>query len=77
MPTLNREELDRLDLSDEQRAAFQQILDQNVELSAKAREASADERVSELEEMGFKEKPGFLKFYREVMLSDDGGPAVG
>ena len=76
MPTMTREELDRLDLSDEQRAAFQTILEENVELSAKAREASADERISELEEMGFKEKPGFLKFYREVMLSDDSGPAV-
>jgi hypothetical protein len=33
-------------------------------------------RISELEEMGLKEKPGFLKLYREVMLSDDGGAAV-
>jgi hypothetical protein len=71
-----REELDRLDLSDEQRAAFQSILDENAVLSASAREADAEKRISELEEMGLKERPGFLKLYREVMLSDDGGPAV-
>lgn len=71
-----REELDRLDLSDEQRAAFQSILDENATLSASARESDAEKRISELEEMGLKERPGFLKLYREVMLSDDGGAAV-
>lgn len=76
LSTLHSEELDRLDLSDEQRAAFQSILEENAQLSAKTREADADARISELEEMGLKEKPGFLKLYREVMLSDDGGPAV-
>lgn len=76
LSTLQGEELDRLDLSDEQRAAFQSILDENAQLSAKTREADADARISELEEMGLKERPGFLKLYREVMLSDDGGPAV-
>ena len=74
--SFNSEELDRLDLSDEQRAAFQSILNDNAELSAKTRESDADVRISELEEMGLKEKPGFLKLYREVMLSDDGGAAV-
>lgn len=76
LSTLHGEELDRLDLSDEQRAAFQSILEENAQLSAKTREADADARISELEEMGLKERPGFLKLYREVMLSDDGGPAV-
>jgi len=71
-----REELDRLDLSDEQRAAFQSILEENATLSASARESDAEKRISELEEMGLKERPGFLKLYREVMLSDDGGAAV-
>ena len=73
---LNCEELDRLDLSDEQRAAFQSILDTNAELSAKTRESDADMRILELEGMGLKERPGFLKFYREVMLSDDGNAAI-
>lgn len=76
LSTLHGEELDRLDLSDEQRAAFQSILDENAQLSAKTREADADARISELEAMGLKDRPGFLKLYREVMLSDDGGPAV-
>ena len=76
LSTLHSEELDRLDLSDEQRAVFQSILEENAQLSAKTREADADVRISELEEMGLKDRPGFLKLYREVMLSDDGGPAV-
>ena len=76
LSTLHSEELDRLDLSDEQRAVFQSILEENAQLSAKTREADADVRISELEAMGLKDRPGFLKLYREVMLSDDGGPAV-
>lgn len=73
---LSREELDRLELSDEARAAFQQILDDNAQLSAKTREAEADRRVEELKELGLSEKPGFLKLYRQIHLSDDGGPAA-
>lgn len=76
VPNLTREELDRLDLSDEQRAAFQQILDENVSLSAQTRIGEADSRVAELEGLGMKDRPGALVLYRQVMLSDDGGPAV-
>jgi hypothetical protein len=73
---LTREEMDALNLSEEQRAAFKTILDENVTLSAKTRTSEADKRVAELEELGLKDRPGFLKLYRQVMLSDDGGPAV-
>jgi hypothetical protein len=76
MPRLTREELERLDLTDEQRAAFQAVLDENVELSAKTKESEADRRVDELKDLGLEERPGFLKFYRQVHLSDDGGPAA-
>lgn len=74
---LTQEELDRMEgLSDEQRAAFQKVLDENVQLSAKSRETDVDKRLKELEELGLKDRPGALKLYRTVALSDDGGPAV-
>lgn len=73
---LTREELDRLELSDEARAAILPVLDENADLRAQTREGAADQRVAELEELGLKDRPGALKFYRSVMLSDDGGPAV-
>lgn len=73
---LSREELAALNLSDDARAAIQNVLDENARLSAKTREAEADRRVDELKELGLSERPGALKFYRQVFLSDDGGPAV-
>lgn len=76
---LTREELERLDLSampDDQRAVFQKLLDENTDLAMSSKESSAAERISELEELGFKGHPGALKLYRRVMLGDDGGPAV-
>lgn len=76
---LTREELEQLNLSDMpegQRAAFQKILDENSTLAATTRTSEADKRVTELEGLGFKGYPGALKLYRQVMLSDDGGPAV-
>lgn len=76
MTVLSQAELDRLELSDEQRAAFQRVIDENVTLSAKTREKDADKRVEDLKALGLEERPGALKIYRDVMLSDDGGPAV-
>ena len=76
---LTREELERLDLSampDEQRAVFQKLLDENSDLAMSSKEATANERIVALEELGFKGHPGALKLYRRVMLGDDGGPAV-
>jgi hypothetical protein len=76
---LTREELEQLNLSDMaegQRAAFQKILDENSTLAASNRTSKADERVTELEGIGLKQYPGALKLYRQVMLADDGGPAV-
>lgn len=76
---LTREELEQLNLSElpeGQRAVFQKLLDENSDLAASSRTSEADQRVIELEGIGFKEKPGALKLYRQVMLADDGGPAV-
>lgn len=76
---LKREELEALNLSDmpePQRAVFQKLLDENTTLAMSSREKDAEMRIGELEELGLKERPGALKLYREVMLADDGGPAV-
>ena len=73
---LSQAELDRLELSDEQRAAFAGVLDENADLRAKTREAEVDQRVKELEALGLKQRPGALKLYRQVALADDGGPAA-
>lgn len=74
--SISREELAALDLSDDARAAIQTVLDENARLSAATREAEANRRVDELKELGLAERPGALVFYRDVYLSDDGGPAV-
>lgn len=76
---LSREELEALNLADMpegQRAAFQKLIDENSGLAATSKTATADKRITELENLGLKDKPGALKLYRSVMLSDDGGPAV-
>jgi len=68
--------LDGVELSDEARSGIQNILAENEALKKRDKEASATERIKELEGMGFDQRPGFLKLYRQVMLSDDGGPAA-
>lgn len=76
---LTREELEALnlaDMPDGQKAAFQKLLDENSSLAATSREGEVANRIVELSDMGFKEKPGALKLYRQVALGDDGGPAV-
>jgi hypothetical protein len=74
LSTLN---LDGVELSDEQRTAIQSILGENQRLARENREAAVDKRIDELQKIpGLKDRPGALKFYREVMLSDDGRPAA-
>lgn len=76
MTVISREELDRLELSDEQRRAFENLLDENATLTVSTREKDADARVDELKGWGFSGQPGALKLYRRVFLADDGGPAI-
>jgi hypothetical protein len=68
--------LDGVELSDEQRAAIQSVLDENATLKKDNRVTKADQRVTELSELGLNERPGALKLYRQVFLSDDGGAAI-
>jgi hypothetical protein len=68
--------LDGVELSDDQRAAIQNVLDENATLRKDNREGKAEKRVAELSELGLNERPGALKLYRQVFLSDDGGAAI-
>lgn len=76
MTVISRAELDALGLNDEQRAAFLKLHNENTTLAASNKEADAAKRIKELEDLGFSDRPGALKLYRQVFLSDDGGPAI-
>lgn len=73
---LSREELDRLELSDEQKGYLSELLDENATLRASQRENDVENRLTELKGLGLEERPGALKLYRTVALSDDGAPAA-
>lgn len=75
---LTREQIEGMEgLDDTQRAAMLSMLDENASLRASTREAEVDGRVTVLsDDLGLKERPGFLKLYRQIALSDDGGPAA-
>ena len=68
--------LDGVELSDEQRAAIQPLLDENAKLKQSDRQSKAETRIAELSELGLNERPGALALYRQVYLSDDGGAAI-
>lgn len=72
------EELAKLEvqLSDEQKVIFQNLMAANAEAAAKNREADVDARILEIEGYGFSDRPGFLKLYRNVALADDAMPAA-
>lgn len=76
MTVISREELDRLELSDDVRARLLETLDENESLKATGRTQACDARIEELKGFGFSDRPGFLKLYRDIFLNDDGGPAV-
>lgn len=73
---LSREELDRLELSDEHKGYLSELLDENANLRASQRESDVENRLEELKKLGLEERPGALKLYRAVALSDDGGAAA-
>lgn len=68
--------LEGVELSDEARTRVNAILAENQTLRASNREGDADKRIVELEGLGLKERPGALKLYRQVFLSDDQRPAM-
>lgn len=76
MTVITREELERLELSDDVRARLLETLDEHDTLRGQTREQSCTTRIEELKGLGFSDRPGFLKLYRDIYLSDDGGPAA-
>ena len=64
------------DLPEDARAHYQAVLDENAKLRTENRQKEADKRIEELKKLGFEERPGALRFYRDIFLSDDGGPAA-
>lgn len=76
MSTLSLDGVELSDLPEEARARIQSVLDENQRLGRENRETRINERIEELKGLGFSDRPGALKFYRQVMLDDDGGPAV-
>lgn len=75
-PPMSTLSLDGVELSDEQRAAIQNVLDENAKLKGENREGKVEKRIAELSDLGLNERPGALKLYRQVFLSDDGGAAI-
>ncbi len=76
VPGFTKEQLDGLQLSDEARAAFMDVLAENEELAKSSRTTDVDKRIEELKSVGFSDRPSFLKLYRRLAIGDDGGVAV-
>jgi hypothetical protein len=79
MSTLSLDGVELSALPEEARAHIQSILDENATLRGENRESKVNSRVEELKNipgLNLADRPGALKLYRQVMLADDGGPAV-
>ncbi len=67
-------------LLDEQRSEFETKLSEqdaeNKSLRAKVHAMEVEKRVGELKEIGFSDFPGLLSEIRNIMLADDGKPAL-
>jgi hypothetical protein len=64
-------------LSDEDRAAVEEALEESRENARKARESTVEKQVATWgEELGLSAMPGFLKQVRQILLSDDGATAA-
>lgn len=76
MSTLTLDGVELSDLPEEARNRIQSIVEDNQRLSRTNRESEVDKRIEALKELGFADRPGALKFYRQVMLDDDQGAAL-
>lgn len=79
MSTLSLDGVELSALPEQARAQIQSILDENASLRGENRESKADSRIEELKAipgLNLADRPGALKLYRQVMLADDGGPAI-
>ncbi len=76
-------DLTKLNLSDEQRTAFEaqqaQLQERETELAklrAEARKSEVESRIAELKELGLEQHPGLLKVLKNIYMSDDGEVAL-
>lgn len=79
MSALSLDGVELSELPEDARARIQAIVNENANLRRQGLESKADERIEELKALpglSLSDRPGALKLYRQVMLSDDGGPAV-
>ena len=60
----------------EQADRLRQLEEENAQLKRDQRNATVESRVAELSEAGLDKHPGLLKELRNIMLSDDGQPAL-
>jgi hypothetical protein len=73
------EEIDKLELSDEQKETLRReysteldpLKNENDSLKAKDRRQSVDDEVKALAALGLSDSPGLLKYYRRALLSPD------
>lgn len=79
MSVLNLDGVELSDVPEEARARIQSILDENQTLRRDNISTKVDQRIEELKKLpnlNLADRPGALKLYRQIMLDDDGGPAV-
>lgn len=75
MSVLSLDGVELSNLDDQARARIQAVLDENRDL----RGTKIDQRIDQLKAipgLNLADRPGALKLYREIMLEDDGGPAI-
>jgi hypothetical protein len=67
-----------VELSDENavRDLVKRLAEDNQRLRSKTQESEISEEIERVKELGFAEEPGFLSVYRDILLSDDGEPAM-
>lgn len=76
MPALSLDGVELSELPEEARNRIQSIVEDNQRLSRTNRESEVEKRIEALKALGFADRPGALKFYRQVMLDDDQGAAL-
>lgn len=69
-------ETNKLELSDDAKELFEQQKDEIAKLRTQVQSNEVRDYVEGLKKIGFDQFPGVLKEVRQIMMSDDGGPAL-
>lgn len=70
--------MSQVDFSDPEKAKeiAEQLAEENQRLRGNSKKGEVESKVQKVSDMGFSECPGFLSEYRDILLSDDGEPAM-